>query len=166
MSLDPGQPAEPPKKSRTGLKIALVSAGVAAGAVGATALGANAATPSTNTTGMSSSSMQRTAPTGATGSKPDIGGSEPVRSDEQSVTGAKAATLKAAALRAVPGGTVVRVETDAGDAAYEVHMTKADGSTVTVKFDKNLAVTKVEDGMGEGDPAPADDNHDGGMPNR
>jgi uncharacterized membrane protein YkoI len=59
-----------------------------------------------------------------------------------------AATLKAAALKAVPGGTVYRVETDSGNAAYEAHLTKADGSLVTVKFDKNLAVTKVESGMG------------------
>jgi hypothetical protein len=50
---------------------------------------------------------------------------------------------------------VYRVETDAGDAAYEAHMTKADGSLVTVKFDKNLKVIKVETGMGQGDPAPA-----------
>jgi hypothetical protein len=53
----------------------------------------------------------------------------------------------------VPGGTVYRIESDAGDGAYEAHMTKADGTLVTVKFDKNLAVTKVESGMGDGDPA-------------
>ena len=70
-----------------------------------------------------------------------------------------ATTLKAAALKAVPGGTVYRVETDAGDAAYEAHMTKADGSLVTVKFDKDLKVTKVETGMGAGDPAPAGQPH-------
>ena len=63
------------------------------------------------------------------------------------------AMLKAAALKAVPGGAVYRVETDAGDGAYEAHMTKADGTLVTVKFDKSLAVTKVEQGMGQGDPA-------------
>ena len=60
-----------------------------------------------------------------------------------------------AALKAVPGGTVYRIETDAGDGVYEVHMKKADGSLATVKFDKNLKVTKVESGMGAGDPAPA-----------
>jgi hypothetical protein len=54
----------------------------------------------------------------------------------------------------VPGATVIRVETDAGDGAYEVHLTKSDGSLATVKFDQNLAVTKVESGMGTGDPAP------------
>jgi hypothetical protein len=34
-------------------------------------------------------------------------------------------------------------------------MKKADGSLVTVKLDKNLEVTKVESGMGAGDPVPA-----------
>jgi hypothetical protein len=79
----------------------------------------------------------------------------PVRSDEKSVPGAAAATLRAAALTAVPGAAVYRVETDAGDGACEVHMTKADGSVVTVKFGTNLTVTTVESGMGAGDPAPA-----------
>jgi hypothetical protein len=57
-----------------------------------------------------------------------------------------------AALKAVPGGTVVRAETDAGDGEFEVHMTKSDGSMVTVKLDKNFAVTATQDGMGQGDP--------------
>jgi uncharacterized membrane protein YkoI len=39
----------------------------------------------------------------------------------------------------VPGGTIVRVETDAdGIATYEAHMTKADGSPVTVYVDGNF----------------------------
>ena len=62
--------------------------------------------------------------------------------------------MKAAALKAVPGGTVYRVETDAGDGVYEAHMTKADGTRVTVKLDASFVVTGVEDGMGKGDPAP------------
>jgi hypothetical protein len=49
----------------------------------------------------------------------------------------------------VRGGTVYRVETDSGDATYEAHMTKSDGTEVTVKFDKNLKVTGVEAGMGK-----------------
>ena len=78
-----------------------------------------------------------------------------MRSDEKSVSTDLAAQLTTKAGAAVAGGTVYRVETDAGDAADEVHMTNADGFLVTVKFDKNLAVTAVEDGMGKGDPAPA-----------
>ena len=75
-----------------------------------------------------------------------------MRSDEKPVSAAIAAELTKKALAKVPGGKVYRVETDAGDAAYEAHMTKADGTEVTVKFDKNLNVTAVETGMGKGDP--------------
>lgn len=137
------------------IKIALVGAGIAAGAIGATALGASAATTTTSGTGYSAASTasgSASAP-GAAG-HPNDRSTTPVRSDEKSVSSAIAATLKTKALAAVPGGTVYRIETDAGDAAYEAHMTKSDGSAVTVKFDKNLNVTKVETGMGLGDPAP------------
>jgi uncharacterized membrane protein YkoI len=65
------------------------------------------------------------------------------------VDAALAAKLKAAGLKAVSGGTVYRVETDSGDATYEAHMTKSDGTEVTVKFDKNLKVTGIEAGMGK-----------------
>jgi hypothetical protein len=151
-------PTTPPK--RRGLKLALVGAGIAAGAIGATAFAAGAQSTSTATAGYAQAPAGANAPSGAPGAtggapKGAQGGSTPIRADEKSVSATDAATLKAAALKAVPGGTVYRVETDAGDAAYEVHMTKADGTAVTVKFDKNLAVTKVEDGMGAGDPAPA-----------
>jgi uncharacterized membrane protein YkoI len=54
-------------------------------------------------------------------------------------------TAKAAALAKLPGATVVRVETDADGDAYEAHVTKADGSRATVKFDKSFNVTSVED---------------------
>jgi hypothetical protein len=83
-----------------------------------------------------------------------VGGSSPVRSDEKSLSSADKATASAAAEKAVPGATVIRAETDAGDGVYEVHMTKSDGSLVTVKLDKSFKVTAVEDGMGLGDPAP------------
>jgi hypothetical protein len=63
--------------------------------------------------------------------------------------GAKAATLRSAALAQVSGGTVDRIETDSGDAAYEVHMTNAGGQPVTVKFDKDLKFVNVESGMGK-----------------
>lgn len=76
----------------------------------------------------------------------------PVRPGEKALTSANVATAKAAALKAVPGGTVYRVETDADGATYEAHMTKADGTHVTVKFDKNFTVTSIQDGMGAGGP--------------
>jgi hypothetical protein len=81
-------------------------------------------------------------------------GPDPVRSDETSVSSDLASQLEAAALAEVPGGTVYRVETDAGDAAYEAHTTTSDGTEVTVKFDENLGVIEVQDGMGKGGPGP------------
>lgn len=148
---DQATPTRPNDRPRRRGKIAgagLVAAGLVAGGVLASSLGASADT----TTPTASSSANTSASSSA---KPGPGGAASVRSDEKVVTGTTAATLKAAALKAVPGGTVIRIETDAGDGVYEAHMTKADGTVVTVKFDKNLAVTKVESGMGQGDPAPA-----------
>ena len=52
----------------------------------------------------------------------------------------------AAALAAVPGATVDRVETDADGASYEAHITKADGTEATVKMDSSFTVTSIEDG--------------------
>ena len=50
-----------------------------------------------------------------------------------------------AAQAKVPGGTIVRVETDGdGNAAYEAHMTTADGSLTTVYVDKSFDVVGVE----------------------
>jgi hypothetical protein len=129
--------------------VGLLAAGAISGGVLASALSASASGASAAGGG--------TAPSASSGNArtPGPGGAQPVRSDEKSVPSATAATLRAAALKAVAGGTVYRIETDAGDGVYEVHMTKADGSLVTVKFDKNLKVTKVESGMGTGDPGPA-----------
>jgi hypothetical protein len=67
------------------------------------------------------------------------------RSDETLLTGTTEQKVRAAALAEVPGGTIVRVETDAdGHAAYEAHMTKADGTPVTVYVDKSYEVVGVE----------------------
>jgi hypothetical protein len=67
------------------------------------------------------------------------------RSDETVLTGDAEAKVRAAALGAVSGGTVVRVETDAdGHAMYEAHMTKSDGTPVTAYVDASFAVVGVE----------------------
>jgi hypothetical protein len=137
------------RRKRWAGAVGLLAAGAISGGVLASTLSASA---SSNTSTAGASTMSSPAGQART---PGPGRAQPVRPDEKSVPGATAATLRAAALKAVPGGTVYRVETDAGDAAYEVHMKKADGSLVTVKFGKNLKVTKVESGMGAGDPAPA-----------
>jgi hypothetical protein len=73
-------------------------------------------------------------------------GSNGVR--EELLTGDMLTKATAAALAAVPGATVLRVETDAEGSPYEAHMRKADGSQVTVKFDSDFKVTTIEEGRG------------------
>jgi peptidase YpeB-like protein len=65
---------------------------------------------------------------------------------EKLLTGTAADKAKAAALAAVPGGTIERVENDAEGAVYEAHMVKSDGTHVTVKMDANFKVTGIETG--------------------
>ena len=70
------------------------------------------------------------------------------RSDETPLTGDTAAKVRELALAKVPGGTIVRVETDAdGNAAYEAHMVRSDGSPVTVYVSKQLEVVSVQSGI-------------------
>ena len=67
------------------------------------------------------------------------------RSDETPLTGDALAKVTAVAEAQVSGGTVVRVETDAdGNAKYEAHMTKADGTPVTVYVDANFDLVSVQ----------------------
>ena len=67
------------------------------------------------------------------------------RSDETLLTGDTAAKVEAAAKAKVPNGTIMRVETDAdGNAKYEAHMTKADGTPVTVYVNEQFEVVSVE----------------------
>jgi uncharacterized membrane protein YkoI len=75
---------------------------------------------------------------------------------EQLVTGSDLARATAAATAAVPGATIIRVETDSGGSAYEAHVRKADGTTVTLKFDASFNVTSTEGGFGgaPGGPRP------------
>ena len=69
------------------------------------------------------------------------------RSDETLLTGDAASRVSAAALAKVPGGTIERVETDAdGNAKYEAHMTRSDGSRVTVYVNQSFDVVSVESG--------------------
>ena len=72
----------------------------------------------------------------------------PQRSDETPLTGGALSKVTAAAKAKVPGGTIIRVETDAdGNSAYEAHMVRADGTPVTVYVNKQFDVVSVESGM-------------------
>ncbi len=65
---------------------------------------------------------------------------------EELLTGTTAEKVKTAAQAAVSGATISRVETDAEGSPYEAHMTKSDGTRVTVKLDSNFKVTNIENG--------------------
>lgn len=129
----------------------LLTAGALTGAILTGTLTANAATTSSASSTSSTSSAAATASPTAPANNFS---STPVRSDESAVSSSLAATLSQKAA-AKTGGTVYRVETDAGDGTYEAHVRKSDGTLVTVKFDAKGAITAVEAGMGNGDPAPA-----------
>jgi uncharacterized membrane protein YkoI len=128
---------------------AMAGAALVGGAVGANLIGtANAQTSSDSS---SSSSAAPTAPSaGQPRQAPDWtkGGHQANGITETVLTGDDATKATAAAEAAVPGATAQRVETDAEGATYEVHMTKSDGSVVTVKLDSNFTVTGTVDGMG------------------
>ena len=117
--------------------IALVAASITALALGGSALAGAAS-------GGGSSSSDSAAPL-ALGRAPD--GRPHQRAGETLLTGNTEAQVRKAALARVSGGTIERVETDAdGNAAYEAHMTKSDGSRVTVYVNKSFDVVSVESG--------------------
>jgi hypothetical protein len=117
--------------------IALIASLMVSAALGAAALAGAASS------GSSGSSTQPAA------AQPQQfrGGLPPQRSYETPLTGDTLAKVTAAAKAAVSGGTIERVETDAdGHAKYEAHMTKADGSRVTVYVNADFDVVSVESG--------------------
>jgi Peptidase propeptide and YPEB domain len=116
---------------------AAISVGLGVGSYGI----ASAATGSGTTSTPTATNAAPAAPPGASSQAP--WGQQ--RSDETLLTGDTLAKVKAIAEAKVPGGTIIRVETDAdGVAAYEAHMTKADGSPVTVYVDKDFNFVSVQ----------------------
>ena len=115
---------------------------VGAATVGAGVGGAALAGAASNTsTPASTAAATRTAPDPATvGHGPG----------ETLLTGTTAEKVKAAALAAVPGATVIRVETDSDGSPYEAHLTKTDGTPVTVKVDASFKATATDQGFGGG----------------
>ena len=96
----------------------------------------------------SSSSSAAALPAFAAAGTPAPNGQAPwgmQRSDETPLTGDALSKVEAIAKAKVPNGTIVRVETDAdGNAAYEAHMTKSDGTPVTVYVNKDFELVSVE----------------------
>ena len=127
----------------------LVGSTVLGGAVGATLVGSAGAAETTTSSTAPSASAPSTAtpdPAGQPPRDPSQGGHTANGITEALLTGDTKTKVEAAATAAVPDGTIERSETDAEGAAYEAHMTKSDGSEVTVKLDKDFNVTSVEQG--------------------
>lgn len=123
---------------------AIVAAVLTGGAIGASVVGTAGAASATT------AAPATTAPAQTQHQAPDWsrGGHQHNGITEALLTGTAKAKATAAAEKAVPGATAQRVENDAEGATYEVHMTRADGSIVTVKLDADFAVTATLDGMG------------------
>jgi hypothetical protein len=79
--------------------------------------------------------------------------------EDASLSGPQADRAAAAALKATRGGTVTAVERD-DDAAYEVEVRRAGGSTVDVDVDGNYKVVAI-DTDSESSGAEADDRENG-----
>ena len=128
---------------RTGVPKALVALAVAVGVATGSYGIASAASGSGSGSGSPSSSSSSPPPAMAAPDPQHPWGGQ--RSDETLLTGDTADKVEAAAKAKVPDGTIVRVETDAdGNAAYEAHMTKADGTPVTVYVNKQFELVSVE----------------------
>jgi len=121
---------------------ALAATALVGGALGATFLTSAGAQTSATTAPSTAASGSTAAP------DPGHGPHQANGITEAELTGDDASKAIAAAQAAVPGGTVERAETDAEGAAFEVHMTKSDGSEVTVKLDSSFQVTETVNGRG------------------
>ena len=138
------------------ISVGLVGSTLTGGAIGAALMNgtANAADAGTSTSSTATAPAATAPANGGPGGHGGPGGGnfDPSKGGhvgqngvtEALLTGDTAAKVKAAALAAVPGGTVERVENDAEGSPYEAHMTKSDGSRVTVKVDDNFSVTTIE----------------------
>jgi hypothetical protein len=127
----------------TGVPKAIVALAVAVGvAAGSYGVASAASGPNSTSSGSDSAAAAAAARPAPPDPQNPWGGQ---RSDETLLTGDTAAKVEAAAKAKVPSGTIVRVETDAdGHAKYEAHMTKADGSPVTVYVNEQFEVVGVE----------------------
>jgi hypothetical protein len=121
---------------------AMAGTALVGGAVGASLIGSAGAQTGSTTASSTEASGSTATPDPAHG--PHVANGI----TETELTGDDASKAIGAAQSAVPGASVERAETDAEGAAYEVHMTKSDGSEVTVKLDSNFNVTETVNGRG------------------
>jgi hypothetical protein len=128
--------------SKTVIVPGTIAAALVVGGVGGSLLNTIAADAATTSPSPSASPSDDSQPDRSHGGHTANGITETL------LTGDTAAKVTAAAKAAEPDATIERVETDAEGAAYEAHMTKADGSEITLKFDASYKVTGTETGHG------------------
>ncbi len=131
----------------------ITGAVVGAAVIGGGAI-ASAASSSSSTSGSGTSS-------GTPSARPNMPapGTSAHENAEKTVTGTAADKAKAAAIKAVGGGTAGTVTTDFTGNGYEVTVTKSDGSKVEIHLDTSFNVMR-----GHGGPGMPDGAHMQGAP--
>ena len=145
----------PIRKAIVGSALLLTAAGGVAGlAFSGSASAATDTADSTATPVVADDSTTPVAPTEAAPPSGEAGHAAPAGPHtangitEEVLTGDSAASVEAAVTAAYPDATIERLETDAEGAAYEAHVTLADGSDATVKLDASFAITETIQGHG------------------
>jgi hypothetical protein len=129
---------------KAALSVIAVGAALTGGALGASLVGSAGA----QTSDSSASASASAAPSDGTAQDPSQGGHVANGITETLLTGDTATQVSNAAKAAVPDASIDRVENDAEGATYEAHMTKSDGSHVTVKVNADFSVAGIESGPG------------------
>jgi len=128
-------------------------------ALAALALGGSALAGAAGNSGTTTSGTTTTAPGGARGGGPGGEGGFPAgeqpgtaahENAEKAVTGQDAEKAQAAAVSSISGGKAGAVTSDFRGGGYEVTVTKADGSQVTVHLDSAFKVQTHPGGPGPG----------------
>ena len=148
----------------------LLAAGLIAGSFAGISGAAAASYPTSTTPVTTTTTTDPSTPTATTApvypTNPGAPGtpdaSKPAHTPETPITGDLATTLTDLALAKYPGATVDRVENDTDGATYEVHLTLADGSHVTVLFDADKNITATETGPAFGPNGPKGPHGDRG----
>ncbi len=133
-------------RTRSWLIAGAAAAGIAIGAAGV----AGAATGGTSTTTAVPSGPSSSVSPGAPSNPAQDPATMAHGPGETLLTGTTADKVKAAALAAVPGATIIRVETDSQGSPYEAHLRTRSGSEETVKVDASFKVTATDQGFGGG----------------
>jgi hypothetical protein len=135
---------------RTAIAATLLGATVAGGALGATVIGNPASAQTSSSTTTAATATAPAAPASGTAPASGAAPSGPHQANgktETVLTGDDLAKVTAAVESSQPGATIDRAETDADGDVYEAHITKADGTKATVKFDADFNITSVDAGM-------------------